>query len=49
MLYDATGKFGVGIAIPCDPPVSDRRLNASCCPRKSSVIVTIANVAARVR
>ena len=49
MLYDATGKFGVGIAMPCEPPVIERRLNASCWPRKSSVIVTIANVAARVR
>ena len=35
--------------MPCEPPVSERRLNASCCATKSSVIVTIANVAARVR
>ena len=34
MLYDATGKFGVGIAMPCDPPVMDRRLNASCWPEE---------------
>ncbi len=37
------------MAIPCDPWVSERRLYASCCVMKSSVIVTIANVAARVR
>ncbi len=37
------------MAIPCEPPVSERRLYASCCATKRNVIVTIANVAARVR